>query len=271
MSKFKLLLANGDSYAAGTDTALPSFYPEMGDTYSVRDKPPHSWKTFRRFDKLSRDSEYHDRYLEACLENSFPAQLGKKLNLETLNLSLGGQSNSSMAAITIAYIEHILKFQYKLEDILVVLNLTGFQRLKIPVRKPFGRYRYDCGNVMLGHIQPTNKELLTIFQNTSDKFLVLENFIAITALIKFLETYNISYIFTDSHLYTFDKQVLCDKEFDSGFLDLFPTVDEPCIMKNLIQPEARIFHILGHYTTEFYTKFSDMVCDYIVDKFKDKF
>ena len=278
MKKFKVLIGNGDSYSAGDETASPQFYPKYAKLYPAGDFQKPESKLREDWIKESFHTPVHFEYKKQCKLLSYPNVLASLLKLEVVNLSQSGQANPTTTATTIGYIEDHIRPYYDLEEILVVINLTNFDRLKIPMPEDSKQHSpdsipnlYNCQSLLLGwpmisHHIP--KELINHFQLASDKYLILENIASILSLIKYFEQNSIDYVLTDSNLYRMSRERHADQY--KNFLAQLPIIDNDYTFLNQLTPGELQICEFGHYSAKGHRIFASHLEKLIRARFPNK-
>jgi hypothetical protein len=272
MSRFKFLLANGDSYVAGADTALDEFYPRFSQLYLPNDKAKkniHQWDAWPK--AISKDQGKFAYYCKKCLEYSYPSQLASLLDISSMNIAVSGQSNSVTAATTIGYIEDHLLSKYQPEEILVLVGLTSFDRLKVP-SPANAEYddiptQYGCKSMILKYQnRDIPYDVQDYFETATDRYLALENIVTILGLIDYLKIRNISYIITESSLY--NRWIgNIDTKFPERFNELFYMPEEKLRFQSVINSCDQIVTEFDHYGKEAHVRFAKILHEHINETF----
>lgn len=266
---FKVIYANGDSYTAGDELASATFTPHFSTLYSRSDKMKQSDKeNFYKFDKLRPNLKVDNKaYTAANKEMCYVKTLGSALGLPVINESLGGRSNQTVATTTIQHFNSDILMMHRPEDVLAVIGLTSFERIKLP--NPTNDKFNHSLSMLLSFPTPTySKEVSHFFtSHATDEYLFFDNYLDIMGLVAFFEKMNISYIFADSGMYT--KRMSSVSEVAPASKNLMPKPDA-VMSDEILDHYEKVYHSMGHFSKVIHDRFAITLEKIIREKFSDK-
>lgn len=264
--KYKIIYANGDSYAAGDELAYSKYYPDFASLYTKEEPRPPPDKMIRRWRKaMEQDWDKFRLYQKECLTLTYSAKVAENLGLHYINQSLGGRSNQEMISLTIEYLERRLLRIYKPEEILILIGVTGFTRFQIPLEDRL------CGStsLLLGYPLDGQEGIYTHYtHNMNDAFMLRDNAMHFLAATSYFEKKGIDVLYVDNIMYDSSRGYHMHSIEHDSMISLLP--DPDVIMASYMYPRERLMHICGHFSEEVHKRTADNIVEIIKEKYPTK-
>lgn len=267
---FKLIYANGDSFVAGDELASKKYLPEFSETYTRDEfKKIDKEKIYKRFTKSTKKFGFDEKaYRQDNYDLAFPSIISKQLQTPIINRAYSGKSNQTICASVIDDLEMEILKNYKPEEILVIVGLTEFARLKFPSKS---KGNSDTTSMMMaygsGRISQEVQEYF--IRETTDKFLITDNFLSISGLIYYLDKLGISYILSDSSAYSTNLSGINFYPMNDRLRKLFPQPDV-IMTSHMNKSSEKVLCMLGHYTSVIHERHADKIIELLKQKYPDK-
>jgi hypothetical protein len=260
----KVIVCNGDSFMAGDELAMAEFYPEFASFHETGTRGLSTPEKFLKWNRVSMaDLDKWRAYVVKCKTLAYPAVVGRCLNLPVINLAKGGQSNQTAVAQIIDCIETNLVGQYSYDEMLVILHLTSFDRLKVPNNNNLENDRYQ--SLMMTYPLPNYDEVRKFYlEFANDEYLLTDSLIDILGFIKYCEMRNISYILTECELYSIFKNNHVGK-LPSHYSNLLPEVKYN--MSKHAHPNEQVVCEMGHFSKVIHDRFGLNLAEIISNQY----
>jgi len=252
--KYKLLYTNGDSFAAGEELALPDLYPDIAELYTTTE-------FYQKITSVGRTTPPNTpEYRKRCKELCYSKTVADSLGIDIVNDALGGQANQVTVASTFMRLESDLLTRYNPEDIFVIINLTGFDRMKLPNKDA----EFKCQSFMLNYPYPGSSSVHDfLIREVVDEYSIVDNLIHINFLKNYLESKKIQHLFVDSVLY--ERSMANTRKTIKHLLHTKTMMVKPsmAMISEFAFANEKVVHTNGHYSQVIHDRFAAKIVDYI--------